>query len=291
MDHQQFRLAKSHLTLLTEVETELHRVAFLVMQAAERGERLEVLLAKSEQLLKTLTVQDALTVPVRFATMRYLFVVGCSIDRRDASLRDPFLKLLELQSLQTPVPASDDPMKLSSRNNHLLMQAAMLCVWPEVKGADKTIAELVERYLTDRLPNGLFPAELSRGASALWYSNLAVMLLTAIEWHRKGSIEGTCLQTAVSGFETLLEDPSPWYSFMRRNLYSHPDHPTDPLQLDRSFLHGYRRSRHYLAWVPLMQELIGAEKVSISVPSDDFFPLCSDFIGGFTDKFLRSRPE
>jgi hypothetical protein len=274
-----------------ELEDLLHRHLFGVMTAARDNlNAAPAYDAAAASLLSHLQL-GPLTVPRRFAAMRGFFVLGNSLPA-DHPLRPPlFDALLKTDILVLPPVAGEDWLKLSQRNNHLLLQAATLLVWPEAPDGRGHAEELAHRYLAEMTADGLFPAELCRGASCLWYSNLAVMLLTAIASisARDGCrsiVKDEHLAKAIDGFGLALSWPPEVQRLARQNLYPHPNHGLNPLTPDRGFLRDYHRSRHYLAWVPITQMLLPAQTMPVLPSPDDQFPLANDFIGGFTDRLL-----
>jgi hypothetical protein len=274
-----------------ELEELLYRQLFGVMTAARDSlNAASVFDAACTSLMSHLQL-GPLTIPRRFVTMRSFFVLGNSL-AADHPLRPVLFDALQKTDLLVPPPlATDDWLKLSLRNNHLLVQAATLLVWPEAPRGRDCAEGLTDRYLAEMTGDGLFPAELCRGASCLWYSNMAAMLLTAIAKisardGRAPLVKNQDLSRAIAGFGLALSWPPEVQSLARQNLYPHPNHGPDPSAPDRGFLKGYHRSRHYLAWVPLAQSLLPAQKMPALPSPDDQFPLANDFIGGFADQFL-----
>ncbi len=283
MDQQQLRLTR---------DAELHRALFDVMLAAYEAGDTDAAAAPVSELLHWLKTDEAPKPAARFEAMRALFVLGVSLAPEAPSRNTAARLLTEFGLHALPPEPGDDPLRLSLRNNHLLLQAACLLAWPEMAGAREAASLLTHRYLTGMDDAGRFPSELCRGASALWYSNLAVMLLTSIAFADQENaapmVTPDTLARAIHGLADALRDPALIQAQARRNLFAHPDHGADPNQLDCGFLSGYRRSRHYMAWTVLAGEVLGPDAVPLAVPPDDRFPLCSDFIGGFVQTRLRA---
>jgi hypothetical protein len=274
-----------------EIEDQLHRQLFGVMVAARENQRSAPAFEGATSSLLSHLDLSSLTIPRRFTAMRGFFVLGNSLDA-DHPLRPRlFGALQQTDILALPPLAGDDVLKLSLRNNHLLLQAATLLVWPEARNGRRDAETLCERYLAEMTDDGLFPAELCRGASCLWYSNMAAMLLTAIakiSARNEGRqiVTNEQLARAIDGFALALGFPPEVRKLARQNLYPHPGHGRDATVPDRGFLIGYHRSRHYLAWVPVAQGLIPAQKMPVLPSPDDQFPLANDFIGGFADRLI-----
>ena len=82
-------------------------------------------------------------------------------------------------------PESRAPLKLSARNNHLLLRAVVLALLSLRGGNDeawRASEQLHRRYLSSIDECGVPVEEAVRGASAAWYCNLAVMLMTSYRW-------------------------------------------------------------------------------------------------------------
>jgi hypothetical protein len=275
-----------------QAEDRLHRHLFGVMVAARDGlVTAQAFSTAADELLAHLGA-GPLTIPSRFAAMRAFFVLGNSLPPDHPRRDNLFTALSTTDILDLPPMAGDDPLKLSRRNNHLLVQAATLLVWSEAEKGREVAQVLCDRYLSEMTDDGMFPAELCRGASSLWYANMAVMLLTALAKisGRGGQIPLVStmqLGRAIDGFGRALRWPGDVQKLARQNLYPHQNHGRDPSAPDRGFLQGYHRSRHYLAWVPVAQALIPAQKMPVTPSPDDQFPLANDFIGGFADCLCR----
>ncbi|MDP2081315.1 MAG: alginate lyase family protein [Pseudotabrizicola sp.] len=263
------------------LEEKLHRALFGVMTfGAGQGDAAVCTLA-ADLLSQHLAAGD-LTVPRRFEAMRALLVLGIAVAAADPARVGLVAQLLAAGLDQMPDRPSDDPLKLSLRNNHLLMQAAVLLSFPEVASGRAGATELTARFLAEMTDDGLFPSELCRGASALWYANMAVMLLTTIAaLSDHDVVSPNVLKRAIAGFGHALSLPPEVLRLARQNLYPQPGHGHNPTAPDLGFLKGYHRSRHYLAWVPLAQSLLPDTPLPVSVSADDQFPLANDFIGGF----------
>lgn len=269
----------------------LHRLMFRVMQARRDGLDDAAGYDHAGVAVLSMTVATTLTVPQRFAAMRALFVLGSCLPLTSA-LRAPLSSAIVANGIDVaPDLPGDDPLKLSLSNNHLLMQAALLLRWPEIDTGRATAEALTRQFLAQMTDTGLFPSELCRGASCLWYANMAVMLLTTIAFSTRNLeasiVPSDVLAKTIDGLAYALTFPPEVRALARRNLYSHPDHGHDVNAPDRRFLTGYHRSRHYLAWVPLASHLLERPVLPIMISEDDQFPLCCDFIGGFSDHFLR----
>ncbi|WP_171060738.1 alginate lyase family protein [Poseidonocella sp. HB161398] len=201
-------------------------------------------------------------------------------------------------------PDGGDPLKLSTRNNHVLMKAAALGLYGILAEEPAAWAEAragYARYLGSLSPEGIPVHEAVRGASAGWYCNLAVMLIVRFQsmaLRHEGSLpeaEAARLALAVGALGRIAGQPELLHPWSRRNMYPHPAHGTDPFAIDTGFLRGYHRSRHYLAWVPLFEALQGAEALPAAIAaaargSSDHFPKGSEFIGGFADLMCAPPP-
>ncbi|MBJ3777351.1 alginate lyase family protein [Acuticoccus mangrovi] len=190
---------------------------------------------------------------------------------------------------------ASDPLRLSSRNNHLLMRAAALALWANIDG-DAGMMDLarahIDRFVGQIDADGFFPSEIVRGASALAYSNLAVMLLVTLT--RIGAIAGEALvdravlERAIAALAAGVEDPTIVHHLARKNMFPNPAHGPNPFATDLTFLRGYHSSRHLMSWVPLAHDLLGPEAVPAVLAralhtGEDLFPWGSEFVGGFVD--------
>ncbi len=195
-----------------ELEERLYHQLFGVMTAARDAvAAAPVYEAACTSLVSHLQLAP-MTISRRFVAMRGFFVLGNSLVA-EHPLRPVLFEALQNTDLLVPPPlATDDWLKLSLRNNHLLVQAAMLLVWPEAPQARACAEDLTARYLAEMTADGLFPAELCRGASCLWYSNMAAMLLTAIAKisardGRVPIVKTQDLSRAIEGFGLALNWP------------------------------------------------------------------------------------
>lgn len=237
----------------------------------------------------------------RFVTAKICFLAGSSLILSGAQGDDvrPFaghiarhVALADLAAAPEPDPS---PLTLSARNNHLALRALALIVAAQVCDVPAHFIQgqaLLDRYLSGMDARGLFEAEAVRGASALWYCNLAVMLLCAAAWIGRCSglvlVPPDRLEQAVSGLAGVIADPARIHRLARRNMYPNPLHGADPARLDRGFLSGFHRGRHYLSWVPLYRALCpSADLGEIFAPVGDSFPWGCEFIGGFADVLLH----
>lgn len=200
---------------------------------------------------------------------------------------------------------ADDPLKLSHRNNHVLMKALAVGLSAALSGnVDQwhRARQQYEGYLASVQDDGMLPAEAVRGASAAWYVNLAIMLITRFQTLAR-AVEGNVpaderevLHRAVAALGRILDDPSILHPFCRDNMYPHTQHGADPFRIDLGFTRGYHGSRHYLAWLPLYASLrctspgcgepLPESLGRLSSDNGDHFPRCSDFIGGFVDLMI-----
>jgi hypothetical protein len=196
---------------------------------------------------------------------------------------------------------SGDPLKLSTRNNHILVKALVLGLlalrtddatgWTRARG-------LYAGYLASLNEDGIPEQEAVRGASAAWYCNLAVMLLVrfqSLAVCHEGEIvadEAERVISAVNALSRIVADPAQLYLWSRRNMYPHPNHGSDPFAIDLGFTRGFHRSRYYLAWIPLFEALHGSKTLppilaGLTLSGSDYLPKCSEFIGGFVDLMVE----
>jgi hypothetical protein len=273
----------------SEQEAQLHPLCFRVMQDTSLGLDSGAA-AQTAALLSSYLAVTAPSVPRRFTALKTLLVLGRALGP-DAPLRKDLVALIAHYGLQQPPELPNgDALKLSRQNNHLLMQAAALLAWPEMDPDQDIARGLTHRFLAQMTADGVFPSEMCRGASCLWYANLAVMLLTGIAFSTRHQpeplVSPNLLLQAIKGLNFALTYPPELRLLARRNLYAHAHHGHDVNRPNRDFLQDYHRSRHYLAWLPLARHLLPDEDLGMTIPADDQWPLCNDFIGGFSATLL-----
>jgi len=234
-----------------------------------------------------------------FVRVKTLQVVLKDDAPREIAAHSDYEKYL---ALLQPFDGTDhDPLKLSRRNNHQLLKS--LCLL-EIGGAVER-AELfapalnaVQRYLENVNDDGIAEVEAIRGASAAWYLNTAVMMITSIflslrdmdlsksDFDFESGI--STLKRMARALDNVLLAPHTIHHLSRLNMYPHPNHSTNPLDIDLTFLKGYHSGRNYLAWIPLYESLTDDHDSIHNLrasyrASADYFPHCNDFIGGFVD--------
>ena len=202
-----------------------------------------------------------------------------------------------------------DPLKSSRLNNHQLLRA--LCLLEvgrmlERKDLLARAGQAVSRYLDDINEDGIPEVEAKRGASAAWYMNTALMMTTTFLFRvRKSGLEMPdfdpersllVVKRQAAALERVIQAPELLHRYARFNMYPHPKHSANPLNIDLGFLSGFHGGRHYLAWIGLYAELAGEtssipELFARHTQNEDFFPQCNDFIGGFLDVLLARKPD
>lgn len=305
-----FRFADDRLMLpLDPIETDadlratenwLERANFRLMLATQEACRTgdpSIILPHVQSLTEVLTgpLANVSGAARDFAGAKSLFLVMASCDLAGAK---PASVMPSLVTDFTQVAEdTGDPLRLSARNNHMLMKALAAGLYGAMTGQEvewQRALGIYRRYITAIPDDGIPRAEAVRGASAAWYLNLAVMLMTrfqAMVRHIDGYVPQEEADTLLAGVQALvrvIDDPSILHRWSRRNMYPHPKHVNDPFQIDLGFLHGYHRSRHYLAWVPLLEDLYGPDAVPAQLrrvigEAGDNFPKCNEFVGGFVD--------
>lgn len=271
---------------MAELEEALHRSLFDVMLFGSGNGDAAALTASQSLLARHIALQDQ-SVARRFEAMRALLVLGRAVPAHEDARRTLIDQARSIGMDLEPDLPGDDALKLSLRNNHLLMQAAVLLALPEVNEGRELATHLTNRFMAQMTEDGMFPSELCRGASALWYANLAVMLLTTISAlsQQDGAapiVPPGVLGRAISGLGHALTFPPEVLWLARQNLYPQAGHGRNLTRPDTGFLVGYHRSRHYLAWVPVARKLLPDQAFPVEVSPDDRFPLANDFIGGFS---------
>lgn len=194
---------------------------------------------------------------------------------------------------------AEDAVKLSRRNNHVLMKALTRACWGRLADRSELAAQAAAAratYQAKILDSGCFEAEVVRGASAAWYTNLAVMMLTTMSWIERCSgapgdnpdHDAEILARAVAFLDRSIEQPELYWPHSRRNLYPHPNHSSSPMEIDFGFLRGYHSSRFYLTWLFQYKHLFDKEKRAATPNIDraiaqnaDYFPKANEFSGGF----------
>lgn len=284
--------------------------AAAVADPAGGGARFEALTAA---LLgsRTLDLPPDAPVPAQFVVVRTLaaLVSGAGLACRTPAARAAFLgahgaaigDLVERQVGRRP-PA-DRADRLSLRNNHALQRGLVLAAW----GAFAADAEAFDYGLAAyraTLPtigaDGHLANEALRGASAAWYSNLAVMLMTTIAHIAavqgvdlvRETAAGRGLDDAVGFLIAAIDTPALLHRHAARNLYPHPQHGTDPFATDLGFVDGYHRSRHYLAWVPVYANLAPDSRhlpalTALYRRHTAYFPPVIEYAGGQVSAFVR----
>ncbi len=287
-------------------ETKLSRHRFALMQAtldcvrapdADRASFGAALAQALDLMSEFHPLRDS--VPDRFALAKVAMVALASCGQVmpgpltpeiSARLR-PFI-----DSLAQPSVAGKDPLKLSQRNNHQLFGGVILLLWSGLVDADAHREEglaRIARFVATIDDDGLFPSETVRGASAAWYCNLAVMMLTTAQWigrcQGQAPFEEEILRRAVTGLASVVAAPDRLHKSARANMYPHAEHGTNPFNLDMRFLHGYHSSRHYMTWVPIYCALYpGATLPDVLTGrmTEDLFPMGNEFCGGFADAII-----
>lgn len=235
--------------------------------------------------------------PADFLACKTLFVLLASADLAEVDLDEVAVRTTVARHCAVP-PESRDPLKLSARNNHLLLRAVVLALL-SLRGGDEEAGRASERlhrrYLSSIDESGVPVEEAVRGASAAWYCNLAVMLMTSYRWiaARSGRpVDGEeRYLAAVAALARVADDPAILHPWSRRNLFPHPAHGHDPFAIDLGFLGGYHSSRHYLVWIALFLEMQPATALPAALTTrwsgaPDYFPRGNEFIGGFVDALI-----
>jgi hypothetical protein len=244
----------------------------------------------------------------RFALVRLAFPLLVAID---AARREPgSLRLLETEHgdwlteivTREANPDNQKAGELSSRNNHALLAAAVNLVWAGITGEVGPRERGLQAFraaLAGMEENGCLPNEAVRGASAAWYTNLAIMLMVSIAHAaaRPGvnlfeeKVCGHSLDHAIGFLLAAIDEPDLLWSHSRENRFPHPRHGADPFQIDLTFLETYHRSRHYLAWVPLYLAHRGdgphSDKLrQLLRRSSALLPMINEFVGGAVERML-----
>ncbi|MBH0237516.1 alginate lyase family protein [Methylobrevis albus] len=259
----------------------------------------------------TLDLAPGTPVPAQFVVVRTLaaLVTGAGLAFRTPAARAKFLgahgaaigDLVERQVGRLPPAGPADP--LSRRNNHSLQRGLVLAAWGAFTG-DAAAFELGLGAYRATLPtigaDGHLANEALRGASAAWYSNLAVMLMTTIAHIAavqgvdlvRETVAGRGLDEAVGFVLAAIDNPALLHRHAARNLYPHPQHGTDPFATDLGFVDGYHRSRHYLAWVPVYASLAPDSRhlpalTALYRRHTAYFPPVIEYAGGQVFAFVR----
>ena len=260
-----------------------------------------------ELLLKALPRVEPEKSPAatNFMLARCLFgalAAASDIQSRQLIDRGADLERLILPLFPKPPAERQDPLKLSERNNHLAMSALLALAWGKLTENSAYLAaaeEAVVRYASSIDANGVPVYEASRGASAAWYVNLCIMLLTTYCWLAGSGASGkvdpsvtSALKRAVPFLNLAIQRPTILHGYAKQNLYPNPAHGSNPLRTDLGFLQGYHSSRHYLSWLPVYLHITNdqdgpAMLLQKWTESRDLFPKGSEFSAGFPIRHLN----
>ena len=267
--------------------------------------------AAEEQVLEVLEAK-ASQVVTRFYAAKTGFVALTTAGLLRAQGAEPAVGSERFERMERTLlalgDASGNPLQLSARNNHRVMHALTLLALGAESGNAKAIAradDLITAYLTRLDEGGLPEPEAVRGASAAWYINTVLLMLTAYAHLAppNGGLAGSTtpqrlwdeIARIAVALDRAVADPATLHRYSRQNMYANPLHSSNPLDIDLGFLRGYHSGRHYMVWLHLLPDDLDARELlpgihAIRSETTDPFPYCNDFIGGYLDSLYGGPP-